>query len=72
MYPVIVLGVNATRALELRDQVEARGLRNNQDFVWSYRQASYNNDGFTPSSPRQVKFEFNDPAMATFFNLKWQ
>ena len=72
MYPVVVVGVNAVTALELRDQVEAVGLQNDQDFIWTYRQATYDNDGFMPSSPRQVKFEFKDPAMATFFTLKWQ
>lgn len=71
MYSVIVLHVNATRALELRDQVVDAGLAQDRDFVWEYRQASYDNDGFTAVTPRQVKFEFVDPAMATFFKLKW-
>jgi len=72
MHPVVVLHVNAVRALELRDQVLSHGLIQDRDFVWEYTQASYDNDGYTAVTPRQVKFKFVDPAMATFFNLKWR
>lgn len=71
LHPVIVLHVNATRALELRDQLVDAGLMQDQDFIWEYRQATYNNDGFSAVTPRQVKFEFVDPTMATFYRLKW-
>lgn len=71
MYLVVVLHVNAVQALELKDQVLDHGLKQGQDFEWEYHQATYNNDGFTPVDPRQVKFRFQEPALATFFNLKW-
>lgn len=71
MHPVIVLHVNAVRALELRDEVTDSGLVQDHDYSWEYHQATYNNDGFTAVTPRQVRFYFEDPAMATFFNLKW-
>lgn len=72
MHPVVVLHVNAVRALELRDHVLEHGLVQEHDFTWEYRQATYDNDGFTAVTPRQVRFVFKDPAMATFFNLKWR
>lgn len=74
MYPVKVLHVNAVRALELRDQVLDHGLIQEQDFTWAYSQATYNynDDGFSAVTPRQVEFRFQDPAMATFFSLKWR
>lgn len=71
MHPVVVLHVNAVQALELRDEVLDCGLIQDQDFFWEYHQATYNNDGFTAVNPRQVRFKFRNPAMATFFSLKW-
>lgn len=71
MHSVTVLHVNAVRALELRDEAQSHGLVQDQDFTWEYQQATYNNDGFSAVTPRQVKFNFEDPAMATFFKLKW-
>jgi len=70
-HPVIVLHVNAVQALELRDEAQRHGLVQDRDFTWEYHQATYNNDGFTAVSPRQVIFNFEDPALATFFKLKW-
>lgn len=72
MHPVVVLHVNAVRALELRDQLLAHGLIQDRDFRWHYQQATYDNDGYTAVNPRQVRFDFTDPALATFFSLKWR
>ena len=71
MHPVVVLHVNAVRALELRDELLRHGLIQDRDFSWEYHQATYDNDGFFAVNPRQVKFNFCDPALATFFKLKW-
>ena len=71
MTPVKILHVNAIRALELRDQLEDSGLIQNQDFEWEYRQAEYNSDSYEAVVPRHVLFRFRDPALATFWQLKW-
>jgi uncharacterized protein YccT (UPF0319 family) len=71
MTPVKILHVNAVRALELRDQLQDSGLTQNQDFEWEYRQAEYDNFGYEAAVPRHVTFRFRDPALATFWQLKW-
>jgi hypothetical protein len=71
MTPVKILHVNAVRALELRDQLQDSGLIQNQDFEWEYHQAVYNNMSFEAVEPRHVIVRFRDPALATFWRLKW-
>jgi hypothetical protein len=68
---VIVLHVGAVKALELKDQLLDAGLKLDQDFTWEYNQAHYDNDSWHAVIPRQVKFSFVDPSLATFFKLKW-
>lgn len=58
-------------AVELKDRLLADGLVMHQDFEWTYSQATYNHDGFSAVSPRQATFAFRDPALATFYQLKW-
>jgi len=58
-------------AIELKDQLTAAGLIINQDFTWEYYQARYDNDGFSPVTPKQAIFSFREPALATFYQLKW-
>jgi hypothetical protein len=62
--------VNAQGALNLKDQLIADGLRIDHDFVWYFNPLKY--DGFA-SYPdySYVSFEFNDPALASFYRLKW-
>ena len=71
MTPVVILHVNAVRALELRDQLQDSGLIQDQDFEWEYHQAEYNSDSYDAVVPRHVMFRFRDPALATFWQLKW-
>jgi len=71
MTPIVILHVNAVRALELRDQLQNSGLIQDQDFEWEYRQAEYDNFSHNAVVPRHVKFRFRDPALATFWQLKW-
>jgi hypothetical protein len=68
---VVILNVNAVRALELRDQLQDSGLIQDQDFEWEYHQAKYNNFYYEAETPRHVMFRFCDPALATFWQLKW-
>jgi hypothetical protein len=71
MTPVVILNVNAVRALELRDQLQDSGLIQNQDFEWVYRQAEYDSSSYEAVVPRHVMFRFRDPVLATFWQLKW-
>lgn len=68
MTPVTLININAIRALELRDQLLKDGLVQDQDFTWEYRQAEY--EQWTQSKPRQVTFNFVDPKMAVFYQLR--
>lgn len=68
--PVIILRISPVQALELRDELVAVGLVQDQDFTWAYSQAEYDHFG-PPVKPRQVKFEFVDSKLAVFYQLKW-
>jgi hypothetical protein len=71
MTPIVILHVNAVRALELRDQLRDAGLIQDQDFEWEYRQAEYDNFSYNAVVPRHVTFRFRDAALATYYSLKW-
>jgi hypothetical protein len=59
----------ANMALELVAELRQSGLVMDQDFVWQYQKSSYGEGNeFVPAS---VTFEFLDPALATFYQLKW-
>jgi hypothetical protein len=59
----------ANMALELVAELRQSGLVMDQDFVWQYQKSSYGEGNeYVPAS---VTFEFHDPALATFYQLKW-
>lgn len=70
-YAVKILHIGAVGALELRDELLDAGLVQNQDFEWEFRPPEYDDSGFQAVSPRQVLFKFQDPALATYYQLKW-
>jgi len=53
-------------------ELQVSGLIQDQDYVWRYVPSKYDNFGLYNSAPRAVVFEFRDPALATFYRLKWQ
>lgn len=58
-----------SRALEMVAELRQSGLIMDQDFVWRFEKGDYNDSNeFMPPS---VTFEFQDPALATFYQLKW-
>jgi hypothetical protein len=72
---VVFEGATASRGLELAARLRLAGLVLNQDFTWAY----------IPKAPEEpappelfeknvslVIIGFQDPAMATFYSLKWQ
>jgi len=71
MHRVRIEHIGPMAAIDLKDQLLASGLIINRDFTWEYRQATYNNDGYTAVDPKQVIFSFFEPSLATFYQLKW-
>ena len=71
MHSVRILHIGPVDAIELKNQLLTTGLIMDRDFVWKYRQATYDNNGFSVVDPKQATFEFEDPALATFYQLKW-
>ena len=67
---VVVENVSVADALTLRYSLVQDGLVIDQDFAWAYRQSEY--DGFTMNRPAHAAFAFCDPAMASFYSLKWK
>jgi hypothetical protein len=59
----------ANMALELVAELRQSGLVMDQDFVWQYQKSSYGEGN--ELVPASVTFEFRDPALATFYQLKW-
>ena len=53
-------------------ELQVSGLTQDQDYFWQYVPAWNDNFGSYDSSPRAVVFAFNNPALATFYQLKWQ
>ena len=66
---VIIEHCGVSHALELKNELLADGLVMNQDFVWAWRPSRW--DNFTGSEPSCVVFDFLDPALATFYRLRW-
>jgi hypothetical protein len=69
MHRVILRDIEPARALELKAQLVRDGLIMHVDFKWEYHPPHW--DGFTHERPKQTVFSFRDPALATFYQLKW-
>ena len=66
---VVLIGCYPMEALERKQQLIIDGLAQDRDFVWAYRSSEY--DGFTMNRDRHAVFAFRDPALASFYRLKW-
>jgi hypothetical protein len=71
MHSVRIEHIGPVEAIELKNQLLKDGLSINQDFVWEYNQARYDNDGFSAVAPKQATYKFFDASLATFYQLKW-
>jgi len=69
MYRVVISNIAVIEALWLKDQLVQTGLIMDVDFEWEYHPPQW--DGFTQERPRHTVFSFRDPALATFYQLKW-
>jgi len=69
MHRVVLREIEPARALELKAQLVRDGLIMHVDFKWEYHPAVW--DGFTRKRQKHVMFSFRNPALATFYQLKW-
>lgn len=69
---VTLAGVSSANALALKTELTNSGLVIGQDYTWRFQPVKYS-DSFSSTliSESQVTFEFADPAMASFYRLKW-
>jgi hypothetical protein len=65
MTSVTVTGIGVMTVVELKNSLLAAGLQQPQDFWWEYRPA------LAPVTLSRAVFYFQDPAMATFYQLRW-
>jgi hypothetical protein len=70
MHTVRVDNIEVFDAIDLKNQLIQTGLIMDQDFKWCWITADYNDvEGWTRQ--KHAEFEFRDPAVATFYQLKW-
>jgi len=70
MHRVRVHNIEVYDALDLKNRLIQDGLVMDQDFKWAWITAEYNDvEGWTRQ--KHAEFEFWDPALATFYQLKW-
>jgi len=82
---VVFEGANASSGIAMAHELRSAGLTLDQDFTWQYIPGGMVtlNDTITFSSytedyheaqlqKKQVIIQFRNPAMATFYSLKWQ
>ena len=69
---VIITKISAAEAIALKADLDGSGLVVNHDYTWRFQPVKYNNDfSMYAVEESQVLFEFADPAMASFYKLKW-
>jgi len=70
MHTVRVDNIEVYDAIDLKNQLLQVGLIIEQDFEWAWITADYNAaEGWTRQ--KHAEFQFHDPALATFYQLKW-
>ena len=70
MHSVRVSNIEVYDAIDLKNQLLLAGLVIDQDFEWGWITAEYNNvEGW--ARRKHAEFRFHDPALATFYQLKW-
>ena len=70
-YEVVILDILPNDAIALKDQLLSIGLEQGIDFTWAYSSAEYDNFSSGAMRNRRTVFRFCDPALASFYQLKW-
>jgi hypothetical protein len=66
---VTVKNATADHAIRLKYLLAQDGLIQGQDFSWTWHPRRW--DSMTGDTPGFVEFVFQDPALATFYQLRW-
>ena len=70
MHPVTIRNITPFDAIDCKFQLLKAGLILDNDFTWKYFPSQW--DNFTGVvGTRYAEFLFRDPALATFYQLKW-
>jgi hypothetical protein len=70
MHTIRVDNIEVYDAIDLKNQLILSGLIVDQDFEWAWITADYDQfAGWTRQ--KHAEFRFQDPALATFYQLKW-
>ena len=74
---VVIEGATASRGMEMAWALRDAGLVLDKDFTWCYipkvpDPVTINEWSLLGKNVRKVIIGFQDPAMATFYSLKWQ
>lgn len=69
---VQITKVSAADAIALKIELAHAGLVVDRDYTWRFQPVKYS-DSFSSTliSDSQVTFEFVEPAVASFYRLKW-
>jgi hypothetical protein len=68
---VVITGISAQNALELKHQLTRDGLIIDQDYTWRFQPVKYNDWGMSNGEHSKVEFEFCKDMLASFYRLKW-
>lgn len=72
MNNLIIENITAAEAIAFKYDLDQSGLAIEQDYTWRYYPVKYNHDWSTqPLERSRVVFSFCDPALASFYKLKW-
>jgi hypothetical protein len=70
MHTIRVDNIEVYDAIDLKNQLLLAGLVIERDFEWAWITAEWDGiNGWTRQ--KHVEFRFQDPSLATFFQLKW-
>lgn len=72
MNEIIVNRISAGDALALKADLDRDGLVVNVDYTWRFQPVKYSTDfSMYEIEQSQVRFEFIEAAMASFYRIKW-
>ena len=72
MNTITVTKISAAEAIALKNELDHAGLVCNSDYTWRFQPVKYNNDfSMYAIEESQVRFEFVDAAVASFYRIKW-
>ena len=67
----IRLDCGSQQALAYKHQLDLDGLIVNQDYTWRYQKPVNDELAWADSEVSHVTFTFQNPMLATFYQLKW-